>query len=147
MKREIHIIFLLSIFLSISAFAGPVHNRIYTLIQPDGSSFQARFHGDEFMRIKTDLHGHAIMQDKDGWWCYASYQPDGRKQCSSYKVGSSAPYMVVSRSLDIPYARLSQSASARRTSYGRCSSNTLTSVFVGAITTIYSYFPSLHTEP
>ena len=116
MKREIHIIFLLSIFLSISAFAGPVHNRIYTLIQPDGSSFQARFHGDEFMRIKTDLHGHAIMQDKDGWWCYASYQPDGRKQCSSYKVGSSAPYMVVSRSLDIPYARLSQSASARRAS-------------------------------
>ena len=115
MKREIHILFLLSIFLSFSAFAGPVHNRILTLVQPDGTSFQARFHGDEFMRVKTDLKGHAIMQDKDGWWCYASYQPDGRKQCSGFKVGSNAPYMVISRSLDIPYTKLSQLASARRT--------------------------------
>ena len=87
MKCHKHILFLLTFFLSVSALAGPVHDRMVTLVQPDGTSFAARFRGDEFIRIKTDLHGHAIMQDAEGWWCYASYEPDGDKVCSGTRVG------------------------------------------------------------
>lgn len=116
MKHNIHILFLWAIFLTFSAAAGPVHNRVYTLLQPDGTSFEARFRGDEYFRIKTDLHGRAIMQDEDGWWCYASYEPDGRKVCSGFRVGKDAPHMAVSRSMDIPYERLSRLAGRRRAS-------------------------------
>lgn len=114
MKRCIHILFLLTVFLSISAYAGPVHDRVLTLVQPDGTTFLARFHGDEFIRIKTDINGHALMQDEEGWWCYASYEQDGRKVCSGFRVGQPAPGEVVSRSLDIPYQKLSQLAGERR---------------------------------
>lgn len=110
MKRNTHILFLLTIFLSLSAFAGPVHDRMVTLVQPDGTSFAARFHGDEFVRIKTDMHGRAIMQDGEGWWCYASYEPDGSKVCSGIRVGDKAPSSVISKSLDIPYRKLSENA-------------------------------------
>ena len=114
MKCNIHILFLLTVFLSFSAAAGPVHDRVCTLVQPDGTSFAARFRGDEYFRIKTDIHGHAIIQDEDGWWCYASYEPDGRKVCSGFRVGKDAPHMVVSRSMDIPFERLSRLAGQRR---------------------------------
>lgn len=114
MKRCIHILFLLIVFMSISAYAGPVHNRVITLVQPDGFAFLARFHGDEFIRIKTDINGHAVMQDEEGWWCYASYEPSGRKVCSGFRVGQQAPGTVLSRSLDIPYLKLSELAGIRR---------------------------------
>ena len=110
MKCHKHILFLLTFFLSVSALAGPVHDRMVTLVQPDGTSFAARFRGDEFIRIKTDLHGHAIMQDAEGWWCYASYEPDGDKVCSGTRVGDKAPASVISKSLDIPYRKLSENA-------------------------------------
>ncbi len=110
MKRHMHILFLLTFFLSVSAFAGPVHDRMVTLVQPDGASFAARFRGDEFIRIKTDMHGRAIMQDSEGWWCYASYEPDGRKVCSGFRVGEKAPGSVMSASLDIPYRKLAENA-------------------------------------
>ena len=116
MNRGIHILFLWAILLSVSANAGPVHKRVYTLEQPDGHCFQALFNGDEFMRIKTDLDGHAIIQDSDGWWCYASYEPDGRKTSSGCRVGEPVPYMVKSRSMAIPYQKLSELAGARRAS-------------------------------
>lgn len=114
MKHNIHILFLLVILQSITASAGPVHNRVHTLVQPDGYAFQAVFHGDEFMRVKTDLSGHAIMQDSQGWWCYASYEADGRKVSSGCRIGDQVPYMVLSRSLAIPYDRLSHSAALKR---------------------------------
>ena len=110
MKCHKHILFLLTFFLSVSALAGPVHDRMVTLVQPDGTSFAARFRGDEFIRIKTDLHGHAIMQDAEGWWCYASYEPDGDKVCSGTRIGDKAPASVISKSLDIPYRKLSENA-------------------------------------
>ena len=116
MNRSIHILFLWAILLSVSVNAGPVHKRVYTLVQPDGHCFQALFNGDEFMRIKTDLDGHAIIQDSDGWWCYASYEADGRKTSSGCRVGETVPYMVKSRSLDIPYQKLSELAGVRRAS-------------------------------
>ncbi len=116
MKHSRFFLFLLALLLSITAMARPVRHAVYTLVQPDGSIFHACFHGDEFMRIKTDMQGRAIMQDDAGWWCYASYQDDGTKVCSGFKVGSPAPVSVLSESCNIPYRQLSRLAAVKRSS-------------------------------
>ena len=116
MKHSRFFLFLLALLLSITAMARPVRHAVYTLVQPDGSIFHARFHGDEFMRVKTDMMGRAIMQDDAGWWCYASYHDDGTKVCSGFKVGSQAPVSVLSESSDIPYRQLSRLAAVKRSS-------------------------------
>jgi len=86
----------------LSAVSRPVRNSISTIYQPDGSSFQAKCYGDEFMRVKTTLGGHAIVQDPEGWWCYAIYGPDGSKTSSGIRIGSDAPADVLNRSMNIP---------------------------------------------
>lgn len=97
-----------------ASYAGPAGNRRVCLRQPDGSTFHAWIKGDEHTRIKTDDSGHAIIQDTDGWWHYAIYSDDGRKTSSGWKVGSGAPHDILSRSMNIPYGRLSESARDRR---------------------------------
>ena len=66
------------------------------------------------MRLTTTLSGHALMQDNDGWWCYAYISDDGERICSGCRVGEDVPYEVEYRSLDIPYKALSASATIRR---------------------------------
>ena len=102
--------------LAVAVSAAPARRGPVILIQPDGTSFTARFQGDEFMRIKTTAEGHAIMQDTEGWWCYATYGPDGSKTCSGWRVGQDAPSEVLSRSMDIPRAGISQFAADKRLS-------------------------------
>ena len=116
MKHSRFFLFLLAFLLSVMAIARPVRHAVYTLIQPDGSIFYASFHGDEFMRIKTDMQGRAIMQDEAGWWCYASYQDDGTKVCSGFRVGDVIPPSVLSESRNIPYQQLSRLAGVKRSS-------------------------------
>ena len=116
MKHHSFFLFILAFLLSITVMARPVRHGVYALAQPDGSIFHARFHGDEFMRIKTDMSGRAIMQDKEGWWCYASYLEDGTKVCSGFRVGDSAPASVLSESRNIPYAKLSHLSRMKRSS-------------------------------
>ena len=116
MKHSRFFLFLLAFLLSVTAIARPVRHAVYTLIQPDGSIFYASFHGDEFMRIKTDMQGRAIMQDEAGWWCYASYQDDGTKVCSGFRVGDVIPPSVLSESRNIPYQQLSRLAGVKRSS-------------------------------
>ncbi len=90
--------------------ASPARSGPITLFQPDGTSFTAVFKGDEFTRIKTTSDGHAIIQDKDGWWCYAIYDTDGGKCSSGWKVGKDVPPEIMSESMNIPYGILSSNA-------------------------------------
>ena len=80
------------------------------LTQPDGSSFTAVFKGDEFIRIKTTTDGHAIMQNEEGWWCYATYDNGGNRICTDIKVGDTTSGNIPSESQEIPYRLLSQKA-------------------------------------
>ena len=111
--RHVFLTFLLMLS-CLSAHAAPARNGMVTLSQPDGTSFRAIIRGDEFTKIKTDERGHAILQDADGWWCYAVYSNDGSKIGTGWKVGSKAPYEVLSQSSMIPYRRLSDEALRRR---------------------------------
>lgn len=108
------IAFIIFVLIGLSAYARPAGSGIYTISQPDGTSFQAKIYGDEFYRIKTTAEGHAIVQDKDGWWCYAQFNHSGERCSSGYRVGTAVPSNVLSESCNIPYERLAEKARTKR---------------------------------
>ena len=104
---------ILAIFISLTATAIPARKGLIPLAQPDGSTFQALFRGDESIRIKTTTAGCAIIQDNEGWWCYAEFDEMGRRYSSGWRVGEKAPQEIVSRSREIPYGKISELARYR----------------------------------
>lgn len=98
----------------LSAASRPAYTGTHTIYQPDGSSFQAKCYGDEFMRIKTTVGGHAIVQDPEGWWCYAIYEQDGSKRSSGIRIGSDALAEITNLSLNIPFSQLEAKAQELR---------------------------------
>lgn len=103
-----------ALLLSLASLASPARRGSINLTQPDGTIFTAYLTGDEFARIKTTADGHAIIQDEDGWWCYAIYESDGGKKSSGHKVGSDVPAHIKSLSLDIPYSIIGDNANKAR---------------------------------
>ena len=101
------ILILLTILLSLTANAIPARKGIIPLMQPDGTTFCAVFRGDEHVRIKTTTAGCAIIQDEEGWWCYARYDAEGHRYSSGWRIGQEAPGNIVAESRNIPYSRLS----------------------------------------
>lgn len=110
----LHIISLLLI--TVCASASPARKGPVVLTQPDGTTFTAMLQGDEFMSIKTTAEGHAIIQDTDGWWCYALYEADGSRSCSGWRIGTEVPSDIKSRSLNIPRETIRRLASDKRLS-------------------------------
>lgn len=96
-----------------SAFASPA-DRVLTLKQPDGYTFSARLRGDEFAHILKTVDGCAVVQDDDGYYCYARYDSDGLIYSSGYHIGSDAPADVISSSRQIPYQKISAMAAEKR---------------------------------
>ena len=116
MKHRIFIFVFLTLFVSYVTQAGPVRDKLVVLEQPDGSVFHAKFSGDEYLRIKTTVEGCAIVQDADGWWCYARYDVDGVKLSSGVKVGEKVSGDLHAESRNIPFDRLYKLASEARSS-------------------------------
>lgn len=110
------IISICTLLLALTTSASPARRGQVILTQPDGTSFPAMIQGDEFLRIKTTVEGQAIMQDMDGWWCYAIYESDGTRSCSQWKVGHNAPHEILSRSSDIPRRAIRANAAEKRLS-------------------------------
>lgn len=96
--------------------AKPACGWILTLHQPDGTVVQVRLRGDEFAHVMTDLQGHTLVQNGDGYWCYALYSPDGSSHSSGYIAGADAPGHILSASAYVPEAAMSLAASIRRRS-------------------------------
>ena len=107
--RRLLIIVLLFI-ICIGAFASPARYGRVMLTQPDGTCFYALFRGDEFIKIKTTESGESIIQESDGWWCYANYDNNGLRTSTGYHVGKVVPSDILSASRNIPYAILSNRA-------------------------------------
>lgn len=84
------------------------------MTQPDGTTFQAILKGDEFVNVKTTLQGHAIVQEEDGWWCYAVFSPDGSRHSTGVRVGIDAPLAAIQESLNIPFNTLAEKISLKR---------------------------------
>ena len=80
--------------------------------QPDGSSFTGRTHGDEAFHYATAEDGRPICQDEKGWWCYASFDKDGKLVCSGVRVGLTKGLTVASQTT-LPEAARQQAARSR----------------------------------
>ena len=114
--RKVIISLICAYIVGFSLFASPARRGIVILTQPDGATFQAIMRGDEFIKIKTTSEGHAIVQDKDGWWCYAIFAADGGRSSSGWKVGENTPAEILHESKQIPFDVLNVSASMKRQS-------------------------------
>ena len=104
------------LFSCIISLAVPARKTPVYMRQPDGSVFQAIIKGDEFTKIKTTSEGHAIVQDADGWWCYAVFESDGTRVSSGWKVGGDVPSEVLLQSSRIPYGILAHEGAMKRRS-------------------------------
>ncbi|MBR2128363.1 MAG: M6 family metalloprotease domain-containing protein [Bacteroidales bacterium] len=118
MRLKIVISIMISLMVGLSALASPARKGRILLTQPDGSSFTAFMKGDEYLRIKTTEDGHAVIQEQDGWWCYAIFNADGSRQSSGCRIGEPASHEVMDASARIPYGELSRIAEERRSSRG-----------------------------
>ena len=98
---------------SVTMWAGPVGESNAVYYQPDGTSFNVKITGDEWIKIRTTENGCAIIKDKDGWWCYATYDLDGKISSTGYRVGN-APAHIISEARNIPYGKLTQNAARKR---------------------------------
>ncbi len=115
MKQKISLIFL-ALFVAISVYSAPVRNKKVILVQPDGTAFQARVNGDEFMKVITTEDGCAVIQDAEKWWCYALYDGSGNKISSGQRLGAETSSEILSQSRSIPYQQLSANARTKRAS-------------------------------
>jgi len=82
--------FILFVHVSIS-LAVPASPHSIEILQPDGSKFKAKIHGDEFQKwTEAEGSGHTVLQNRDsGYWEYAEKQPDGILRHSGVKVDPS----------------------------------------------------------
>ena len=109
--------------LSFNADARKAKEGLGTVWQPDGTSFLATLRGDEFGHIMTTAAGNAIVQDSEGYYCYANFDEYGNIMNSGSRVGLSADPEDVRRSLDIPYGIIASRASAKRAAFPRREEN------------------------
>lgn len=81
------------------AHAAPAAPGIFNLVQPDGSVFKTRLHGDEFQNWREAVDsGHTVIRDDvSGYWTYAEKRPDGSLTSSGLRVdptGRSVPTRI-----------------------------------------------------
>ncbi|KPL11907.1 hypothetical protein AMJ85_02610 [candidate division BRC1 bacterium SM23_51] len=58
-------------------FAVPAPDKVITLKQPDGTAILVRLFGDEFYHWHEADDGYTVIQDQQGWWCYAVKDAQG----------------------------------------------------------------------
>ena len=100
--------------LSQAAFAAPARRGIINLRQPDGTVIQATLSGDEHGHLTTTLDGCALVQDAEGWWCYARYDYYGHLLNTGEHVGApDTPGEIIAASRNIPYDLLRRNRNNR----------------------------------
>jgi len=103
LKRNI--LLALLILSCIFASARPARFGTVTLSQPDGYSFCATLRGDEYAKMMTTADGAMIIQDKDGWWCYAYMDSFGHRQNTNVRVSKNSKAPAASLNQKIPANR------------------------------------------
>ena len=75
-----------------AALAAPAAPGIHSQTQPDGTTFAARLHGDEFFNYYTTADGHPLTYDPDSkWWTYASTAEEGVGPSTGLRPGLDDP--------------------------------------------------------
>ena len=102
MKRILPLILLLA--LSMFAEAAPLKNIPVRLTQPDGKVINCFASGDEFYNYLHDANGFTILENENGYYCYAIKDRQEKVVASNYVVGSVDPASVGLQ----PYAKISE---------------------------------------
>ena len=113
MRRALFTVLLAAFFCG-QAFGSAPRKGAFLMYQPDGTSFMARLHGDEFLKVLTTVEGHAVVKGKDGYYHYAIFNPDGSRSSSGYRVGTDAPSTILSASRIVPWRALREKTSWTR---------------------------------
>ncbi|MBP5235087.1 MAG: M6 family metalloprotease domain-containing protein [Bacteroidales bacterium] len=97
-----------------TAYGAPARRLVFTLTQPDGTEIQVLVHGDDNCHYMTDLDGHVLKRNQDGFYCYAYFNADGTMRSSGYTAGAEVPGHVLAASSMIPSISLRLRSSERR---------------------------------
>ncbi|MGM9736550.1 MAG: M6 family metalloprotease domain-containing protein [Candidatus Cryptobacteroides sp.] len=97
-RKRVLTVALFVIFTVLYVHARPARPSVRTMTQPDGTSFTLISYGDEFHKVCRTSDGHAVILDKDGWWCYEVLDAEGRRCSSGFPAGSKAPAEILSES-------------------------------------------------
>ena len=94
--------------------AAPARKGLLNLRQPDGTLVPAYLSGDEHGHLMLTPDGCSLVQDAEGWWCYARYDYYGHRLNTGEHAGDpDTPGEVVAASRSIPYSLLRQRRTAR----------------------------------
>ena len=94
--------------------AAPARKGLLNLRQPDGTQVQAYLSGDEYGHLVMTPDGCSLVQDAEGWWCYARYDFYGHRLNSGEHAGDpETPGEVIAASCNIPRGLLRQKRAFR----------------------------------
>ena len=94
--------------------AAPARKGLLNLRQPDGTVVQAYLIGDENGHLVLTTDGCSLMQDAEGWWCYARYDFYGHRLNTGEHAGDpDTPGEIIAASRNIPYELLSRKRASR----------------------------------
>ena len=112
--RRLSLIFYICLCLAPALTAAPARKGLLNLRQPDGTVVQAYLTGDENGHLVLTPDGCALMQDAEGWWCYARYDFYGHRLNSGEHAGDpDTPGEVIAASRNIPYDLIRRRRAAR----------------------------------
>ena len=87
--------------------ASPARKGLLNLVQPDGSLIQAFLSGDERGHLVLTPDGCSLVQDAEGWWCYARFDYYGYPMSTGVHAGDTfAPGTILADSRNIPYDQI-----------------------------------------
>ena len=112
--RRLSLIFLIFLCLAPALWAAPARKGLLNLRQPDGTQVQAYLSGDEFGHLLLTPDGCSLVQDAEGWWCYARYDHYGHRVNTGEHAGDpETPGYIVAASRDIPFDLLRRKRAVR----------------------------------
>ena len=112
--RRLSLVFYICFCLAPALLAAPARKGLLNLRQPDGTVVQAYLTGDENGHLVLTPDGCALVQDAEGWWCYARYDFYGHRLNTGEHAGDpDTPGEVIAASRNIPYQLIRQRRNAR----------------------------------
>ena len=112
--RRLSLMLYIFLCLAPALLAAPARKGLLNLRQPDGALVQAYLSGDENGHLVLTPDGCSLVQDAEGWWCYARYDYYGHRLNSGEHAGNpDTPGEVIAASRNIPYDLLRARRSAR----------------------------------
>ena len=112
--RRLSLILYIFLCLAPALTAAPARKGLLNLRQPDGTRIQAYLSGDEFGHLLLTPDGCSLVQDAEGWWCYARYDYFGHRLNTGERVGDpDTPGTVIAASRSVPFDLLRRKRAAR----------------------------------